>query len=53
MKYPEPTEQEPSISQLEEWMRDDVCESTDGCRVEIDGTCPHGHPSWFIKLGLV
>jgi len=22
------------------------------CKVEIDGTCPHGRPSWLYYLGL-
>ena len=24
-----------------------------GCWVEPDGTCPHGNPSWLLKLGLI
>lgn len=44
---------EPSIKTLEKWLGDGVCEATDGCRVEIDGHCPHGCPSWFIELELV
>lgn len=52
-KYPEPTEPEPSESQLEEWVYDSVCDATDGCAVEPDGTCPHGHPSWLLRLGLI
>ena len=41
----------PSIGQLEDWFADGVAEATDGCRVEPDGTCPHGKPSWLIELG--
>jgi hypothetical protein len=53
-KYPEPTTDEPDLETLEEWMIDDGgCEATDGCWVEPDGTCPHGHPSWFLRLGLI
>jgi hypothetical protein len=44
---------EPTTSQLEEWMMDGVAEATDGCRIEPDGTCEHGHPSWLIHLGLI
>ena len=24
-----------------------------GCKVEADGVCEHGHPSWLLKLGYV
>ncbi len=24
----------------------------DGCQVEPDGECPHGHPSWLVILGF-
>lgn len=52
-KYPVPTEQEPDIEQLEEWAMDSVVEATDGCHVEPDGVCPHGHVSWLIYLGYI
>ena len=26
---------------------------TDGCRVEPDGICPHGHKSWLLELGYI
>ena len=29
------------------WMYDGIAEAVDGCRVEPDGYCPHGYPSWF------
>lgn len=51
--WPIPTVEEPDEDQLEAWMMDDVCEATDGCLVEPDGTCPHGHPSWLLRMGLV
>jgi len=51
--YPEPTIEEPSIEELEEMVFDSICEATDGCTVEPDGTCPHGHPSWLLYLGLI
>ena len=25
----------------------------ENCSVELDGHCPHGHPSPFIELGLI
>lgn len=43
----------PSIEELEHWMSDGVCEATDGCVVEPDGTCEHGKPSWLLVMGLI
>ena len=49
--WPEPFVQEPDLETLQAWMDDGVCEATDGCLVELDGRCPHGHPSWLVRLG--
>ena len=43
----------PGEEALQEWMMDGCCEATDGCIVENDGVCPHGHPSWLLALGLI
>ena len=43
----------PSLNTLERWMADGVAKATDGCRVEPDGHCPHGKPSWLLRLGLI
>lgn len=43
----------PSTEQLMAWDFDGVCEATDGCRVEPDGHCPHGHTSWLRVVGIV
>ena len=43
----------PSIKTMEKWMENGVAKATDGCRVEPDGTCPHGKPSWLIQLGVI
>lgn len=43
----------PDIEQLEEWSSDGICEATDGCEVEPDGICPHGHLSWLRVLGYI
>lgn len=53
MEYPTPTEPEPSDDELEEMACDSMVEATDGCTVEPDGTCEHGHPSWLLHLGLI
>ena len=42
------------MEQLAAWYGDQGgSEATDGCWVEIDGVCPHGHPSWFIQYGMI
>jgi hypothetical protein len=44
----------PDLDTLIEWLIEDAgCEATDGCWVEPDGTCPHGHQSWLLVLGLI
>lgn len=54
IKWPDPTASEPDFETLELWMIEDSgCEATDGCWVEPDGMCPHGHPSWLLVLGLI
>ena len=53
-QYPEPTEEAPTIEELEEWMDDGVCEATDGCcPIELDGFCKHGYPSWLLQMGMI
>ena len=53
IKWPEPTVEEPDMEQLQEWLMDSICEATDGCEIEHDGVCKHGHPSWFRYLGVI
>lgn len=43
----------PDIETLREWEAEGGCEATDGCWVEPDGTCLHGHRSWLLELGLI
>lgn len=46
--------QPPAIQDLWDWVDEyGQCLATDGCWVEMDGTCEHGHPSWLVVLGLV
>jgi len=52
-EYPAPTVPEPSLDQLMEMGAQGGCEATDGCWVEVDGICPHGHPSWLLYLEFV
>lgn len=52
-RHPKPTEPEPSDEELDRFVFDSVCDATDGCTVEPDGVCEHGHPSWLLYLGLI
>lgn len=51
--YPAPTVEKPCEDTLVRWYEEGVGESTDGCIVELDGTCPHGYPSWFLHLNII
>ena len=42
----------PSMATLEKWTENGICRSIDGCKVEPDGTCKHGYPSWLLALGI-
>lgn len=42
----------PSLETIEGWETRGEHEATDGCVVEIDGKCEHGHRSWTLVLGL-
>lgn len=53
MSYPKPIIDQPSMKELMEWSEDGGCEATDGCWVEPDGVCEHGHPSWLLYLGMI
>lgn len=48
-----PTEDQPTLEEMERLTRDGIMKATDGCIVEPDGTCEHGHPSWLIYLGWI
>lgn len=43
----------PDIETLWQWEMAGYCEATDGCVVEPDGVCSHGHLSWLLELGLI
>jgi hypothetical protein len=43
----------PTYETMEMWVAMGVARATDGCRVEPDGSCPHGKPSWLIELGFI
>lgn len=52
-RWPEPTDPRPTMEQMQVWVMDSVVDATDGCQVEPDGICPHGHPSWLLRAGLI
>ena len=44
----------PSEDELEDWVFDrENAQATDGCDVESDGICEHGHQSWMLNMGLI
>ena len=47
------TTKQPSIATLYKWMDTGIARATDGCKVEPDGTCPHGSKSWMLVMGLI
>ena len=51
--WPEPEIPAPEMDELEQMSYDGVAVATDGCEVEPDGVCPHGHPSWLLVYGLL
>ena len=52
--YPPPTVDQPSDEEIAGMMLDQIdVQATDGCLVEPDGVCPHGHPSWLVVLKFV
>ena len=44
----------PSVDELYSMMVGTIdTETTDGCIVEPDGVCEHGHPSWLVVLRYI
>ena len=45
----------PDLATLMQWEADGGCEAAcpHACWVEPDGICPHGNPSWLLKLGFI
>lgn len=53
-KYPSAIQvKPPTVKTMERWMDDGVAKAVDGCRVEPDGECSHGYPSWLVAYGLI
>lgn len=51
--WPTPTMKQPPLGELKEQLDNGIVDATDGCRVEPDGVCCHGHPSWALALGVI
>jgi hypothetical protein len=51
--YPEPEIPTPSMDELLDMVHEGVVEATDGCDVEPDGMCEHGHPSWLLAMDMI
>lgn len=43
-----PTVPRPSEDRLFDQLLDGSAEATDGCIVEPDASCKHGHPAWTL-----
>jgi hypothetical protein len=58
-RYPEPTIPVPSEDEIIQMLQDHVLdnmwsfETSDGCEVEADGKCCHGHPTWILRAGYI
>lgn len=52
---PKPTKKgkPPTVATLSRWLDNGMAKATDGCKVEPDGTCQHGKPSWLIEMGMI
>jgi len=51
----EPKLEPPGVETLMAWEAQGGCEAAcpHHCWIEPDGRCPHGNPSWLLKLGLI
>ena len=48
-----PKPRKPTRKQMDAWLGAGVASAMDGCRVEPDGTCPHGCPSMMVYYGAL
>jgi hypothetical protein len=53
LPWPAPRAPEPDFITLAQFLFEAVAETTDGCLVEPDGICRHGHPSWLLRLSVI
>ena len=43
----------PTLKTCEKYMDSGISRAIDGCRIEPDGICQHGKPSWLLALGYI
>ena len=43
----------PGMRSLENMAFNGIARATDGCKVEPDGECYHGHSSWLVVVGVI
>lgn len=43
----------PTFATLARWTSDGVALAVDGCKIEPDGVCQHGAPSWLLAEALI
>lgn len=43
----------PTLATMAKWNQEGIARSTDGCKVEPDGTCVHGCKSWMLVFGII
>jgi len=43
----------PTALTMQLWEALRMARATDGCKVEPDGECEHGHISWLVQMGVV
>lgn len=53
LPWPDPTTPEPAFVTLTQFLFEAAAETTDGCLVEPDGVCRHGHPCWLLRLSVI
>lgn len=51
--WPEPITARPDRDELLDLALSGLCPATDGCEVEADGICEHGHPAWTLRMGVL
>lgn len=46
-------ENPPNLATLKRWTDQGYGKTPHGCKVEPDGTCPHGQESWLRMMGMI
>ena len=43
----------PTMQTLNKYAYNGIAKAIDGCKVDPDGHCQHGKPSWLLALGYI